>query len=136
MNNIDINSSLLDKNIIGLKQKLDSIFSKTMKNSNYNGKDANYKLIAIIFLLSMGSSFSVDKNIGQISNLMNYFVLYNKIYINDINISFILFLSLIVFLHLMDLKINFNLQKKYSISLKDAIKIDEINLKIIFIFNK
>ena len=100
MNNIDINSSLIDKNVVGLKQKLDSIFTKIKKNSNYNGKDANYKLIAIIFLLSMGSSFSVDKNIGQISNLMNYFVLYNKIYINDINISFILFLSLIICINL------------------------------------
>ena len=100
MNNIDINSSLHDKNIIGLKQKLDSIILKINKNPSYNGKDANYKLIVIIFLLSMGSSFSVDKNIAQIGNLMNFFALYNKIYINDINISFILFLSLIICINL------------------------------------
>ena len=110
MNNIDINSSLHDKSVVGLKQKLDSIISKINKNPSYNGKDANYKLIAIIFLLSMGSSFSVDKNIAQISNLMNYFVLYNKIYINDINISFILFLSLIICINLY---IYFNKKKNH-----------------------
>ena len=32
MNNIDINSSLIDKNVVGLKQKLDSIFTK-IKNA-------------------------------------------------------------------------------------------------------
>ena len=100
MNDIDIYSSLKDKNILGLKQKLDLIYSKINRSPVYNGKDANYKLITIIFLLSFGSSFSVDKNIPQISNLMNLFTLYNKIYINDIHISFILFLSVIICINL------------------------------------
>ena len=100
MNDIDINSSLHDKNIVGLKQKLESIYSKINKNPSFNGKDANSKLITIIFLLSMGSSFSVDQNIPQITNLMNLFTLYNKIYVNDINLSFILFLNVIICVNL------------------------------------
>ena len=43
---------------------------------------------------------SVEKNIAQISNLMNLFTLYNKIYVNDIHISFILFMNAIIFINL------------------------------------
>ena len=100
MNDIDLNSSLDNKNILGLKQKLDLIYEKIKRSPSYNGKDANYKLIAILFLLSLGSVSSVDKNIAQISNLMNLFTLYNKIYVNDIHISFILFMNAIIFINL------------------------------------
>ena len=100
MNDIDINSSLHNKNILGLKQKLDLIYDKVKRSPIYNGKDANYNLICILFLLSMGSSFSVDKNIPQISNLMNLFTLYNKIYLNDIHISFILYINVIIYINL------------------------------------
>ena len=100
MNDIDINSSLHDKNILGLKQKLQLIYTKINKNSSYNGKDVNPKLICILFLLSVGSSFSVDQNIPHITNLMNLFILYNKIYVNDINLSLILFLNVIICINL------------------------------------
>ena len=100
MNDIDLNSSLDNKNILGLKQKLDLIYEKIKRSPSYNGKDANYKLITILFLLSLGSVSSVDKNIAQISNLMNLFTLYNKIYVNDIHISFILFMNAIIFINL------------------------------------
>lgn len=100
MNDIDINSSLHDKNILGLKQKLELIYKKISQSSSYNGKEVNSKLIAIIFLLSFGSSFSIDKNIPQITNLMNVFSLYNKIYVSDINVSLILFLSIIIYVNI------------------------------------
>ena len=74
MNDIDINSSLHDKNILGLKQKLELVYEKINQSSSYNGKKVNSKLIAIIFLMSFGSSFSIDKNIPQITNLMNVFL--------------------------------------------------------------
>ena len=96
MNDVDNNSSLYIINTLSLKQKLELIYKKISQNNAYDGKEVNPKLIVIIFLLSFGSSFSVDKNIPQISNLMNMFSLYNKIYLNDINISFILFLSVII----------------------------------------
>ena len=96
MNDIDINSSLHDKNILGLKQKLDLIYLKISKNPIYKDKEVNSRLIVIIFLLSMGSSFSVDKNIPQITNLMSLYTLYNKIFVSDINVSLILFLSVIL----------------------------------------
>ena len=100
VNDIDINYSLHDKNIGGLKQKLESIYTKINKNPSFNGKEANPLLIIIIFLLSMGSSFSVDQNIPQITNLMNLFTLYNIIYVNDINLSLILFLNVIICINL------------------------------------
>ena len=100
MNDIDINSSLHDKNILGLKQKLELIYQKINQNSSYNGKKVNSKLIAIIFLMSFGSSFSIDKNIPQITNLMNVFSFYNKIYLSDINVSLILFLSIILYINI------------------------------------
>ena len=100
MNDIDLISSLKDKNILGLKQKLQSISSKIKRNPTYNGKDANSKLIIIIFLLSLGSTFSVDKNIPKIENLMNMYTIFNKIYLNDINISLILFFNVILCINL------------------------------------
>ena len=100
MNDIDMNSSLRDTNVVGLKKKLESIYTKINNNSTYNGKDVNSKIITILFLLSMGSSFSVDQNIPQMTNLMNIFTLYNKIYINDIHLSFILFLNIIASINL------------------------------------
>ena len=96
MNDVDTDSSLYKINTLSLKQKLELIYKKISLNNAYDGKEVNPKLIVIIFLLSLGSSFSVDKNIPQISNLMNMFSLYNKIYLNDINASFILFLSIIM----------------------------------------
>jgi len=100
MNDIDINSSLHDKNILGLKQKLELIYTKFNQSSSYNGKEVNSKLIAIIFLLSFGSSFSIDKNIPQITNLMNVFSLYNKIYVSDINVCLILYFSIIIYINI------------------------------------
>ena len=100
INDIDINSSFHDKNILGLNKKLEQIYVKINKNPAYKGKDVNYKLIAILYLLSMGSTFSIDINIPQITNIMNLFTLYNKIFINDINISLILFLNVIVCINL------------------------------------
>ena len=96
MNDFDINSSLDKINVLSLKQKLELIYKKINQNNAYDGKEVNPKLIVIIFLLSLGSSFSVDKNIPQIKNLMNMFSLYNKIYLSDINASFMLFLSIII----------------------------------------
>ena len=100
MNDIDLYSPTHDKNIFGMKQKLELIYKKLKKNSIYNNKEANRVLICIIFLVSMGSTFSVDNKIPQIKNLMNLFTTYNKIYLNDINISLILFLSVIICINL------------------------------------
>ena len=100
MNDIDLYSPLHDKNILGMKQKLELIYEKLKKNSSYNNKEANGILICIIFLVSMGSTFSIDNKIPQIKNLMNLFSTYNKIYLNDINISLILFLSVIICINL------------------------------------
>jgi hypothetical protein len=48
----------------------------------------------------MGSSFSINNKIPQIKNLLNSFTVYNKIFINDINVSLILFLSVIISINL------------------------------------
>ena len=96
MNDADSNSSLYGINVLSLKQRFELIYKKINQNNAYDGKEVNPNLIVIIFLLSFGSSFSVDKNIPQISNLMKVFSLYNKIYLNDINISFMLFLNIII----------------------------------------
>ena len=100
MNDINLYSQLNDKNILGMKQKLELIYEKIKKNSAYNNKEVNRHLICIIFLVSMGSTFSVDNKIPQIKNLMNLFMVYNKIYLNDINVSLILFLSVIICINL------------------------------------
>ena len=100
INDIDLYSPMHNKNIIGIKQKLELIYEKAKRTSTYNNKEVNIKLICIIFLLSMGSSFSINNKIPQIKNLLNSFTVYNKIFINDINVSLILFLSVIISINL------------------------------------
>ena len=100
INDIDLYSPTHNKNIMGIKQKLELIYEKIKKKSSYNNKEVNSLLICIIFIISIGSSFSIDSKIPQIKNLMNLFTVYNKIYINDINISLILFLSVIISINL------------------------------------
>ena len=100
MNDIDLYSPNGNKNLLGMKQKLELIYEKIKKKSNYNNKEVNAYLICIIFLVSMGSTFSVDNKIPQIKNLINLFSVYNKIYTNDINVSLILFFSVIICVNL------------------------------------
>ena len=100
INDIDLYSPNGNKNLLGLKQKLELIYEKMKKKSNYNNKEVNPYLICIIFLVSMGSTYSVDNQIPQIKNLINLFSTYNKIYTNDINISLILFFSVIICINL------------------------------------
>ena len=100
INDIDLYSPNGNKNLLGLKQKLELIYEKMKKKSNYNNKEVNPYLICIIFLVSMGSTYSVDNQIPQIKNLINLFSTYNKIYTNDINVSLILFFSVIICINL------------------------------------
>ena len=100
INDINLYSPNGNKNILGLKQKLELIYEKIKRKSNYNNKEVNSHLICIIFLVSMGSTYSVDNKIPQIKNLINLFSVYNKIYTNDINISLILFFSIIICINL------------------------------------
>ena len=100
INDINLYSQMNNKNVLGIKQKLEFIYEKIKKNSAYNFKEVNRHLICIIFLVSMGSTFCVDNKIPQIKNLMDLFTVYNKMYLNDINVSLILFLSVIICINL------------------------------------
>ena len=100
INDINLFSQMNNKNVLGIKQKLEFIYEKIKKNSAYNFKEVNRHLICIIFLVSMGSTFCVDNKIPQIKNLMDLFTVYNKMYLNDINVSLILFLSVIICINL------------------------------------
>ena len=100
INDINLYSQMNNKNVLGIKQKLEFIYEKIKKNSAYNYKEVNRHLICILFLISMGSTFSVDNKISQIKNLMDLFTVNNKIFLNDINISLILFLSVIICINL------------------------------------
>ena len=100
INDINLYSQMNNKNVLGIKQKLEFIYEKIKKNSAYNFKEVNRHLICIVFLVSMGSTFCVDNKIPQIKNLMDLFTVYNKMYLNDINVSLILFLSVIICINL------------------------------------
>ena len=100
MNDIDLYSSSNNNNILGIKQKLEFIYEKLKNKPFFDKKKVNGDLICLIFLTSLGSTFSVDKNIPKIKNLINLFCVYNKVYLNDVNISLILYLNVIICINL------------------------------------
>ena len=100
MNDIDLYSSSNNSNILGIKQKLEFIYEKLKNKPFFDKKKVNGDLICLIFLTSLGSTFSVDKNIPKIKNLINLFCVYNKIYLNDVNIGLILYLNVIICINL------------------------------------
>ena len=100
INNVFNQKIIINKINNEYSDKLKLIYEEMSKNPTYNGKNANIILIILIYLISFGSSCSIDGKIPLLENLMNLFILYNKVYINDINISFILFLNFIIYLNL------------------------------------
>ena len=94
----DIN--ILDGNNNELKNKIEKLYKKIEEKPTLKGNQVNGNLILLVFLITMGNNYYIDKDLPNLMDLMNFFTKYNNIIVNDINLSLFLYLFLIININL------------------------------------
>ena len=100
----DVSISNNKQNI--LKNKIDELYQKMKEKTTLKGIQVNNNLILLIYIISMGNLYFIDKNLPDLLELMNYITKYNNIFINNINIIMFLYIyvSIIINLHISSIK--------------------------------
>ena len=101
--------SVLDVNENEINNKFEKLYKKLKDKPALKGIQINANLILLVFLVTMGNIYYIDKNIPDLSELMKYFTKYNNVYINNINLSLFLYLYIIITINLY---LNVNKYKK------------------------
>ena len=101
--------SILDNKENQIKNKIEAIYKNLIEKPNLKGNQINGNIILLIYFISMGNAFFVDKNIPDLKKLMKYFTKYNNIYINNIDMIVFLYLYIII---IINIYINSNKHKK------------------------
>ena len=92
--------STLDEEKNEIKNKLNIIYNKYKEDQTLNGNKINLDLIILILFCTLGNSYFIDKNIPDLNNLMKFFVNYNNILVNNLNISLFLYFNCTFFINL------------------------------------
>ena len=92
--------SVLDDNNNELKNKIEKIYIKIKEKPTLKGNQVNGNLILLVFFVTMGNIYYIDKDLPDLIELINYFTKYNNIFINKINLSFFLYIFLIININL------------------------------------
>ena len=79
--------SVLDDNNNELKNKIEKIYAKIKEKPTLKGNQVNGNLILLVFFVTMGNSYYIDKNLPDLIEFINFFTKYNNIFINSINID-------------------------------------------------
>ena len=103
----DVN--ILDANENKLKIKTEKLYKKIREKPTLKGNQVNGNLILLVYIVSMGNSYFIDKDLPDLMELINYFSKYNNIYTNDLHLSLFLYLYLIL---IINLYLNANKHKK------------------------
>ena len=127
----------LDSDKNALKNKIEEMNKIYGENSSFKGNNINYNLIILVFIITMGNSYFIDKDLPDLKYLMIYFIKYNNIYINNLNISILLYFitTTIINLYLNSIKnkkifLNYeklNINEKLYIEFNDNENAPEIN---------
>ena len=92
--------STLDEEKNEIKNKLNIIYNKYKEDQNFKGNKINLDLIILNLFCTMGNSYYIDKNIPDLNNLMKYFINYNNIFVNNLNISLFLYFNCVFCINL------------------------------------
>ena len=105
-------NNLIEKNLIiydigvlehrenTLKIKVEKLYNKYKEKPLLKGIPINGSLIILVYIVTMGNKFYIDKELPDLMGLINYFTIYNNIYINDINLSLFLYFVIIITINL------------------------------------
>ena len=91
---------VLDDRENKLKIKVEKLYKKYKEKPVLKGNQINGNLIILVYIVTMGNEFYIDKELPNLIDLINYFTKYNNIYINDINLSLFLYLFIIITINL------------------------------------
>ena len=80
--------------------KLEKIYENINKNPVYKDIPINKNLIILIYIMSFDGKIIIDKDIPDLSKLIEKFSLYNKIYISNIYISVLLYIQMILIINI------------------------------------
>ena len=92
--------STLDEEKNELKKKLENIYLISNEKENYKGNEINLDLIILVLFCSLGNNFFIDKNIPDLSKIIKYYIQYNNIFINCLNLSLFLYFNVIIMINL------------------------------------
>ena len=85
-----------DNNII----KLDLLYKNLEKQNIFMGQKVLSDLIIAIYLMSLGNQLKINKEIPNLNIILNYFDLYNRIYISNTYISLFLYIEIIILINI------------------------------------
>ena len=83
-----------------LSFKLDKIYENFNKKPIYKDIPVHKNLIVLIYLMSFDGKIIIDRELPDLSNLIQKFSLYNRIYISNIYISVLQYIQMILIINL------------------------------------
>ena len=90
----------INTNNNSFSNKLEKIYENINKKPIFKDVEVDSNLIILIFIMSFDGKMIVDKDIPNLSNLIQKFNLYNKIYISNIYISILLYIQMILIINM------------------------------------
>ena len=97
---IDINLVYSSDNIKKINNKTQQLYKNIENHPAYMGKNPYSDLIIAIYLFSLENKLIINKEITNLSVLLEYFELYNKIYISNLNISILIYIEIIILINI------------------------------------
>ena len=90
----------INTNKNSLSYKLEKIYEMINKKPEYKDVPVNKNIIILVYLMSFDGKITIDRDLPNLSNLIQKFCLYNKIYISNIYISVLLYMQMIIIINL------------------------------------
>ena len=96
IDNIDNANSKNDS----ISSKLEKIYELINKKPTYKDVKINKNLIVLIYVMTLNGNITIERELPNLSNLIEKFSLYNKIYISNIYLSVLLYIQMVIIINL------------------------------------
>ena len=80
--------------------RLEKIYENINKKPTYKEVPVNKSLLILVYLMSIDGKIVIDRDIPNLSNLIQKFSLYNRFYISNIYISILQYIQMIIIINL------------------------------------
>ena len=83
-----------------ISSKLEKIYELFIKKPTYKDVKINKNLIVLIYVMTLNGNITIEREIPNLSNLIEKFSVYNKIYISNIYLSVLLYIQMVIIINL------------------------------------
>ena len=83
-----------------ISSRLEKIYESINKKPTYKDVKVNKNLILLIYLMTLNGNIIIDRDIPNLSNLIEKFSIYNKIYVSNIYLSVLLYIQMVIIINL------------------------------------